>query len=197
MAVAAIKSRRDEHTEATRRALLVAGRHAFASAGFAGAGIEGIARDARVTRGAFYHHFEDKLELFDAVVVELQADAAQQVSRRARTVPGLRDRLFTGIHAYLKVCRDPDYLRIVILEAPAALGQARFAAIEEAYPMALLAATLQALQDRGEIDFPDIGFVTRAVDAIICKLALLMDGTDDRAALQANGDLVIANLLRL
>jgi AcrR family transcriptional regulator len=197
MAEATFKSRRDEHTEATRRALLDAGRGAFASAGYAGAGIEGIAREARVTRGAFYHHFDDKLALFDAIVVEMQANVAREVARQAKTAPAIRDRLFVGIHAFLGECRNPDYLRIVIREAPAALGQARFEAIEEAYPMALLAATLQALQDRGEIDFPDIGFVTRAVDAIICKVALLMDVTHDQAKLLANCDAVISNLLKL
>jgi hypothetical protein len=129
--------------------------------------------------------------------VEMQANAARAVARQARTAPEIRDRLFIGIHAYLDECRDSDYLRIVIREAPAALGQARFEAIEQAYPMALFAATLQALQDGGEINFPHIGFVTRAVDAIVCKMALLMDVVDDQAALRANGDVVIAKLLRL
>ena len=62
------RSRREEYSDATRQALLEAGRDIFAREGYQAAGIEAISRAARVTRGAFYHHFEDKKALFDAVV---------------------------------------------------------------------------------------------------------------------------------
>ena len=79
-----LPSRREEYTEATRQALLSAGRDAFARDGYQAAGIEAISRAARVTRGAFYHHFEDKKALFDAVVVALQAEAAAKIEKGAR-----------------------------------------------------------------------------------------------------------------
>src|SRR6266404_5025765 len=139
------RSRRDEYTEATRQALLSAGRNAFANEGYQAAGIEAISRAARVTRGAFYHHFEDKRALFDAVVVALQIEAAAKIEAKAKTQRKVWDRLTEGIDAYLDVCLEPAYARIVIQEAPAALGNARYRAIEEAYPMALLTARLNTL----------------------------------------------------
>src|SRR5712672_2002357 len=78
------RSRRDEYTEATRQALLKAGRDIFAKEGYQAAGIEAISRAARVTRGAFYHHFADKQALFDAVVVAMQAEAAARIQARAK-----------------------------------------------------------------------------------------------------------------
>src|SRR5947209_3373369 len=118
------RTRREEYTEATRRALLAAGRDAFASEGYQAAGIEAISRAARVTRGAFYHHFEDKKALFDAVVVALQAEAVTKVKERSLGQRKVWDRLKTGIDAYLDVCLEPAYARIVLREAPAVLGQA-------------------------------------------------------------------------
>src|SRR5260221_7575191 len=103
------RSRREEYTEATRQALLAAGRDIFAREGFQASGIEAISRAARVTRGAFYHHFEDKKALFDAVVVSMQEEAARKVGERARSQRRVWDRLSVGIDAYLDACLEPAY----------------------------------------------------------------------------------------
>src|SRR3954454_15090952 len=103
------RSRREEYTEATRQALLSAGREIFAGEGYQAAGIEAISRAARVTRGAFYHHFEDKKALFDAVVVVMQAEVAAKVQEKARTQRKEWDRLTEGIDAYLDACLEPAY----------------------------------------------------------------------------------------
>lgn len=189
------RTRREEYTEATRQALLVAGRDAFAVEGYQAAGIEAISRAARVTRGAFYHHFEDKKALFDAVVVGLQIEAAAKIEARAKTHRKVWDRLTEGIDAYLDACLEPAYGRIVIQEAPAVLGNARYREIEEAYPMALLSATLAALKRQGELDFEDIDLLSRMVDAMICKVALLLPEAENPKKLRARGQKIIASLL--
>jgi len=190
-----VKSRRDEYTEATRQALLSAGRDIFAREGFQASGIEAISRAARVTRGAFYHHFEDKKALFDAVVVSMQEEAARKVGERARSQRRVWDRLSVGIDAYLDACLEPAYGRIVIQEAPAVLGGERYREIEEAYPMALLTATLDALKRRGELDFEDIDLLSRMVDAMICKVALMLPEADDPKKLRERGQKIIGSLL--
>ena len=190
-----MKSRRDEYTEATRFALMAAGRETFAREGYQSASVEVISRTARVTRGAFYHHFEDKQALFDAIVVAMQSKAASTVEKCARQHPKIWDRLSTGIDAYLDVCLEPDYARIVVREAPVVLGQSRFQEIEEKYPQALLKATLAALKQQGELDFGDINLLSHLVDALICKIAVLLPETADPAALRADGNRVLDGLL--
>jgi AcrR family transcriptional regulator len=190
------RTRREEYTEATRQALLAAGRAAFAAEGYQAAGIEAISRAARVTRGAFYHHFEDKKALFDAVVVVLQVEAAATIEARAKTQRKVWDRLAEGIDAYLDVCLEPAYARIVIQEAQAVLGNVRYREIEEAYPMALLAATLAALKRQGELDFEDIDLLSRMVDAMICEMALLLPGAENPKKLRVRGQKIIDSLLR-
>ena len=119
-------SRREEYAEATRQALLSVAREIFTREGYQAAGIEAIARAARVTRGAFYHHFEDKKALFDAVVVSLQAETTARIEQRSRPQRKIWDRMSVGIDAYLDACLEPAYGRIVIHEAPAVLGNKRF-----------------------------------------------------------------------
>ncbi len=190
-----LASRREEYTEATRQALLSAGRDAFARDGYQAAGIEAISRAARVTRGAFYHHFEDKKALFDAVVVALQAEAAAKIEKRARAQKAIWDRLSSGIDAYLDACLEPAYGRVVVQEAPAVLGTRRYREIEEAYPMALLTATLDALKRKGELEFEDVGLLSRMLDAMICKMALMLPEADDPPTLRERGQNIIERLL--
>jgi AcrR family transcriptional regulator len=189
------RSRREEYTEATRQALLSAGREIFAREGYQAAAIEAISRAARVTRGAFYHHFEDKKALFDAVVVTLQTETTAKIEEKGRSQRKIWDRMNVGIDAYLDACLEPAYGRIVIQEAPAVLGNKRFQEIEEAYPMALLAASLKALKRDGELDFEDIDLLTRMVDALICKIALMLPEADDPKKLRERGQKIIRSLL--
>jgi len=189
------RTRREEYTEATRQALLAAGRHVFASEGYQAAGIETISRAARVTRGAFYHHFEDKKALFDAVVVALQAETTAKIEERGRSQRKIWDRMNVGIDAYLDACLEPAYARIVIQEAPAVLGNKRYREIEEAYPMALLTASLNALKRDGELDFEDIDLLSRMVDAMICKVALMLPEADNPKKLRERGQKIIGSLL--
>lgn len=79
----AATSLRAEHVEATRRALIKAARKLFAAQGYANVTTEQVVRAARVTRGALYHHFKDKRELFVAVADEVSREVAGKVGQAA------------------------------------------------------------------------------------------------------------------
>jgi len=68
------KSRREENVEATRLALVAVARRHFARKGYNETDITDIAKDARLTTGAIYHHFKNKLALFQAVAEELESE---------------------------------------------------------------------------------------------------------------------------
>jgi AcrR family transcriptional regulator len=71
--------RRAEHSSDTRAALLASARRLFAAQGYDGTGTEQIVAEARVTRGALYHHFRDKADLFRAVMAEAAGSVAQRL----------------------------------------------------------------------------------------------------------------------
>ena len=174
------KSRREENTEATRAALLASAQDAFAKQGFGRSSTEAIARAARVSRGAFYHHFADKKALFDAVVISLQIMAVDRVSERALQENDLWDRLYAGLDAYLEVCMEPVYARIVVRDARAVLGEERFMKIEGDYTVALLRANLAALHKAGRLAVDDPELLSQMVDAMVCRLAMTLQ-TDGAA----------------
>ncbi|MFM0730158.1 TetR/AcrR family transcriptional regulator [Paraburkholderia sediminicola] len=177
------KSRREEYADATRQALITAAGELFTSQGYQQVGIEAIARSARVTRGAFYHHFADKAELFDALVESLQARAASKVQSAAVAAPKAR-RMSAGIREFLEVCTEPAYRQLVIETAPAVLGPARCREIEEAHVYGLL---IGALTDQTTGNEKTKAYLAaRMIGSMVCEAAQLLDGADDPVALKAD-----------
>ncbi len=121
-------ARRSDHAEDTRTAVLDAAERRFAEHGFASATIDEIADDARVTKGAVYHHFSGKTELFRAVVERLYdgilTDLADTgVDARASGDNDLWDLVCTSYQARLDyVAAHPTFGRIVDQDAVAVLG---------------------------------------------------------------------------
>ena len=115
-------SRRDEYTETTRRALLDSAAEAFSRKGYAAASLDEIARAARLTKGAVYHHFGGKQDLFRAVYDEVHAEFATALRRAAEEVPDPWEGFLAGIRVFLDACLTTRFRRIALDEAPAALG---------------------------------------------------------------------------
>lgn len=189
------RSRRDEYSEATRLALLQAAKKLFASQGYHATGIEAVAQAARVTRGALYHHFDDKKALFDAAVVDLQASASRIIAQRARAEPDKWRRLQVGTNAFLEICLDPAYRWLVIQEAPAILGRKRFQAIDEAWPLGLMTATLMSLRRDGELTFDDPDLLSRMISAMICEVAQLLADSEAPDVLKTHVDEALERIL--
>ncbi len=195
MSETAFKSRREEYAEATRQALLDAAIAAFAANGYAGGSAEGIARAARVTKGAFYHHFADKKAVFDAAVVELQRRAAKRIATAAKDKSDPWERFNIGLNVYLDICVQPDYAQIIIRDAGPVLGDARFREIEAAYCSGLLTASLCELAEHNLIETPDVELLARLVDAMVCELSVALPGHPKPKSARAMGLAAIDRLL--
>ena len=141
---------REEQAAATRAELLRVARELFAARGYADVGTEEIVRAAHVTRGALYHHFEDKRDLFRAVHAQLDRGGARDdhgARRPAAPTRGRRSR--EAIRAFLDACTDPAVIRISHLDAPAVLGWAEWREIDAQHWLGLVSMALQEAMDAG------------------------------------------------
>jgi len=139
-----------ERTAATRAKLLAASRKLFAVNGFADVSTQEIVAVAGVTRGALYHQFGDKAELFAAVYEDVEAELVAQIATRiAEAAPA--DHLAamrTGARLFLDLCSAPDVQRIVLIDAPAVLGWQRWREVGMRYGLGVVEAMLaQAVAD--------------------------------------------------
>ncbi|MBV8293969.1 MAG: TetR family transcriptional regulator [Mycobacterium sp.] len=142
-----------ERAAETRDALITAARPLFAAQGFAEVALETIVRAAGVTRGALYHHFADKTELFAAVFEQVEAEVAarmgEAIAASNQTDPVEVMRL--GADFWLDACSDPEVQRIVLVDAPAVLGWTRWTEIGDRYNTGMVRALLANAVETGRI----------------------------------------------
>jgi AcrR family transcriptional regulator len=143
-----------ERTEATRGALIAAGRELFAVRGYDGVGAEEIVRAAGLTRGALYHHFPGgKAGLLEAIYERLEAESTERVahvvldSKMDSPLAAMK----AGVAAFLDDCAEPGFQQIVLHDAPAVLGWERWREIAAANGLGLIEASLIAAIEAGEI----------------------------------------------
>jgi AcrR family transcriptional regulator len=184
-------SRKAEQAQATRAALIAAARELFAQRGYASVGTEEIVRAARVTRGALYHHFAGKKELFEAVYEELERELVESVASSAELqTSNPLDVLRIGTNAFLDACENPAIQQIALLDAPAVLGWERWREIGMRYGLGVVQATLQAAIDAHLIDEQPVTPLAHMLLAAIDEGAMLVARADDdgktRAAVGAS-----------
>src|SRR5580700_7551993 len=119
----------------TRAALVGSARRLFGTQGFASTSLDEIVADARVTKGALYHHFQGKEDLFGAVYEQVQREVSDQVVAKFLE-PDPWEALVQGCELWIDANLDPVVQRIVMRDARAILGwetvrdvEARFGAV--------------------------------------------------------------------
>lgn len=124
-------SLRAEQVAQTRQALIEAARELFGERGYAATSVDDVARTARVTSGALYHHFATKTGLFEAVFEHVHGEMLEAAEARALASPDPVRMLTNAIDGFLDAMLDPAYQRIIVIDAPAVLGVSRFTELDE------------------------------------------------------------------
>ncbi|MGH3165784.1 MAG: TetR/AcrR family transcriptional regulator [Trebonia sp.] len=166
--------RRTEHATDTRAALVDAARRLFAAQGYDGTGTEQIVADARVTRGALYHHFRDKADLFRAVMAEAAAAVALQLvdEQLASDAPSPLSEIRDGVSAFLDVCVGGDFQRIVLVDGPRVLGPDTWEELVDRYGRGLLEEWLTRCVEAGDIDDVPVRPLARLLIAMLTEASL-------------------------
>jgi len=163
-----------QYSAETQRKLLDAARRELARLGYAETATERIVALAGVTRGALYHHYAGKRELFEAVFEELSAEIAQRIERRAARAREPFAALVAGCEAWLDACLDPEVQQIALLDAPAVLGWRRWTEIDAQHGTGRLREGIDACLAAGVFTGVDALALTRLVAGALNEVALLL-----------------------
>lgn len=193
-------ARRAEHAADTRGALIGAARRLFAEHGFDGTGTQQIVAEARVTRGALYHHFRDKADIFRAAMAEAAADVAARLidERLATDTHSPMAEIREGVSAFLDVCVDGDFQRIVLVDGPRVLGSDAWEDLVEQYGRGILEEWLERCVGTGDLEDMPLRALARLLIAMLTEASLAIARADDpqseRAAFGETLDRILTGL---
>lgn len=179
--MAAVKSRRQLYSEATRTALLDEATTLFATQGFADTSLEQIAAASLLTRGAIYHHFPGgKKALFEAVLERLGAEATGRIAAAAAQHRDAWDAAVAGLNTFLDESCSPIYGKLMWQEGPLALGWDGWRSCEQDHSYALVERLVASLMDAG--------YLERKAQATTVRICFEMLSGAGQALAEAGGD---------
>lgn len=186
-----------ERSATTKDALIRAARDLFAEHGFADVGTEAIVRAAGVTRGAMYHHFADKTELFAAVFETVEAELTAQIATVAMSAPDPDpiELMRLGARTWLEACSEPAAERIVLIEAPSVLGWERWREIGLQHGMGLVRALIEQAISVGRIAQQPIDPLAHVLIGALDEAALFVARADDRESARSEVGAVLEQLI--
>jgi AcrR family transcriptional regulator len=167
----------------------------FTTRGYAATSLDEVARRARVTKGALYHHFSGKQALFEAAFDSVESSV---LSRLTQIVIGPGDpweRAMNGIRHYVDICLDPSYQRIVVHEAPVVMGGERWRETEDRSSFGLVRTAIQALVDGDVIEDLPVEVSARLLFGALTAGAAVIAGADDPRKAGAEVSTTIVRML--
>ena len=186
---------REQHTDATRRAILSAARQQFAAKGYAGTSLDAIVAPAGVTKGALYHHFKDKAAVLEAVYIEMEEELAVQVKAAVMACRGNAwDRMRAAVTAFFAASAVPAYTRIILRDAPLVLDAHHGHEIDQAIGLGLVAALVTDFLGEAGRSLP-VMITARILLAAVSEVAIAMAHADAPARVRREGTAVVIAML--
>ena len=187
---------RRERGDQTRRDLIDAGRALFVANGYFNTSIGDLVSKSGVgTRGAFYHHFKDKAELFRAVFEEVEHD----LTLRSLTSPPEGadpwERLSRGLHSFLQSATEPEVQRVTLLDGPVVLGWQTVRVIQGRSSIAMIQKKVGEAISEGIIEDQPVSELTHMLVAAVEEGALLVAHAPDPAEARHRAARILDRLL--
>lgn len=145
-----------QQSEATAARIVESARRLYADRGVAAVGLDEIATNAGVTRGAVYHHFDSKNGVFRAAHAWAQAQVAAAISAATDDLTDPWQAFEVGCRVFLETSVREDIRRILLVDAPAVLGWTDWRDHDARNSGQLLSEVLAELVDAGLISVGSI-----------------------------------------
>jgi AcrR family transcriptional regulator len=185
---------RAERGEATRAALIEAARELFTERGYAAVGTNEVVQRAGVTRGAMYHHFPDKRELFRAVYEDTERLLVEGLAAQVAEIEDPWEALVAGVRHFFDISSDPQLMRMGLIDGPSVLGWVEWREVGNRYGLGITTAALQRAMDAGALRPADVTMLAHMLLAALGEAGMLLANADDP---QAERERVEATLMAM
>ena len=172
MQASSVRTSNRERTRATRAALIGAARLLFVENGYANTSTPEIVSAANVTRGALYHHFADKSDLFLAVARQAAQEVASAIAGQSDDFSSPLEMAIAGAEAFFTAMGENGRARLLLLDAPSVLTKDQVGELSD-------------LAGAGELQESIAALLQSDADRVIPvnELTALLSASFDRAAL--------------
>ncbi len=181
--------------QATRDRIVHVATELFAAAGYEGTSIETVLARSGVSRGALYHHFDDKEALFVAVLEAIEARIAQATVDASRGIADPVAALQAGCEAWVDVSRDPAVRQIVLIDAPSVVGWQKWREIDARFGFGLLKGSLNRVAAAGRLRQDRVEMLAHILLAASMEVALVIARSADPAIAGASGKAALRDLI--
>jgi AcrR family transcriptional regulator len=182
-------------TLATKQSLEAVARKLFAARGYDQVSAEEIVAAAGVTRGALYHHYDGKPGLFEAVVENCMRELHQRLAEAARNAKDPLQALQAGIRAFLTHATEATTQRILLIDAPNALGWQKWREMDARYGLGLLRQGLAAAMKAGLVRKQAEDVLAHMLLAALIEAALLVAGAKDPGRARREAERSVSHLI--
>jgi AcrR family transcriptional regulator len=179
----------------TRAALLDAARTLFVTKGFDATSIEDIAQLAQASKGAVYHHFSDKQEIFAEVFRSSQAVVIQAAIESMSGSGQPWDLVEAATQAFLRSYVADEDARALLRQVTGVLGWDRVRALDEEAALPFLRATLEESVRTGQVRPTPIEATAELLFSLYCNAILFIAGVPDAARASSDVETVILFML--
>lgn len=183
-------------SEGARDALLAAARELFAANRYEDVSTATILARAGVSRGAMYHHFSGKLDLFEQLYIELEDELMGRLAAAAVEARSPLDALRAGAAAYLGECVHPsDWLQINLRQSREVLGADRWQELAADRGIGVVRAATEAAMESGAIAREDAAVVASIYLAALIEAGLRVAAATDPRATRAAAERTLNRML--
>lgn len=185
----------EERSRTTRAALVATARRLFAERGYAHVSAAEIVTAAGLTRGALYHHFTDKQDLFRAVFLQIEEEITAELTAAMDAPADPAAKLVAGLRTILDIFERPDILRVGLVDAPAVLGWQAWREIEAEHGLGLLVGFLAAAVEAGLVLPAPVPVLAQLILSAVIEAGLLIAHAEDRQKARAEAEQSLLVLL--
>jgi len=186
---------KNERAASTKAKIIAAARRLFSAHGYEGTSTEAVLEESNVSRGALYHHFENKEALFAAVLEAVEVDITAATARARANVTDPVEALRVAFNKFLELAREAEVRQIVLTDAHSVVGWQKWREIEERHGLGRLKQALKIIAASGRIREEMVDAFAHILLASLIEVAFLVARSPDPAASAKTGRKAMTELL--
>jgi len=191
-----VRQVRGRPSEGAREAVVEAAHELFMERNYEQVSTDEILERSGVSRGALYHHFPTKLDLFRAVYVASERRVIDRIAARASVASSPFEALLGLARGYLRAAEtDEELRRIGLGQSRAVLGWEGWRAACTELGIGVALAGVTAAVEAGELPPHDPETMAMVLLGAMIDAGMLITVAEDRAAARERSEAVIIDLL--